>query len=61
MTLITHDYAVILAKQTPIKHGFKYETTDIDLRQLTTPELNKLFLDAQKIEAQLQMCLLERG
>jgi len=65
--MIIHDYTVILAKQTlnttktAKDHPLFYDKTDVDLRNLTNQELNKLYLEAQSIYTQLQEILQQRG
>ena len=65
--MIIHDYTVILAKQTlnttktAKDNPYFYDKKDIDLRELTNQELNKLYLEAQSIETQLQTVMLSRG
>ena len=61
--MILHDYAVIIATQTPnpkLPFGFKYSREEIDLRELSNQALNKLYLEAQSIEAQIQTVLISR-
>ena len=40
---------------------YKYTVEAVDLSKLTTEELNKMYLEAQAIESQIQMNLQLRG
>lgn len=60
MTLIIHKYTVLLATQEVSKDGYKYEKVDVDLKELTKDELEKLYLETQNITSRLQMELSER-
>jgi hypothetical protein len=58
------DYTVKICKQTlNTKKGeaYLYKAEEPDFKELTTQELNKLYLDAQEIEARIQTMLAQRG
>ena len=65
--LCVMDYTVLIMKQTLAdqhKHpfGYTYERPEkLDLSNLTTAELNQLYLQAQEIEARIQTMLSQRG
>lgn len=64
MSLIIHDYTVKICRQTlNTKKGdpYIYKAEDPDFKDLTTQELNHLYLQAQEIEARLQTMLAQRG
>lgn len=62
-----HRYAVILARQTlntkksAKEHPFIYDTTDLDLRELATDELNKLYVESLEITTRIHSMLEQRG
>lgn len=60
MTLIIHKYTVLLATQEVSKDGYKYEKIDVDLKELTKDELEKLYLETQSVEARLLMEISDR-
>lgn len=57
MTLVLHDYTVIIAKQTPVADeslkssdtGFTYEKAQIELAEMTEDEIHKIYGEAKLI------------
>lgn len=56
------DFTVKICRQTlkPKKGNYVYTAEEPDFKELTTQELNKLYLDAQAIMAQVQVMLERR-
>lgn len=61
MTLILHDYIVLIAKQTPVREGFSYEKSVVELSALTEDELHKLFGEATTITESLKEEIVQRN
>ena len=67
MSLVIYDFTVKICRQTlnttktasTVPYFFKAE--EPDFKELTTDQLNKLYLDAQAIESRIQTMLIQRG
>lgn len=67
MSLVIHDFTVKICRQTlntsktADKMPYFYKAEEPDFKELTTDQLNKLYLDAQTIMAHVQMVLETKG
>lgn len=61
MSLILHDYVILLSKQSPTGDGFSYKKADIDLKDLTEDEIHKLWGEAKFIAELLEADIIRRN
>lgn len=63
--MILHDFTVRICRQTAntkrTVDAFSYKAEEPDFKELTTDELNKLYLEAQSIMARIQTMLEMKG